>query len=292
MFILHFRICLLYLGKKGLGMKLFEDVEERVKTYEDASNLHRCTPNQPIIARIHGRGLLKHLKNLNLAFDDRIPMIFDKICDSLIDATYCDLAHHRWNEILLVWNHSDESKPTWLDGNIQQMCSVISATASNAFSQNARILGIDDVYAIFECHIWTVPELEDVADVMLWQEVDNAPFNNWMLSFASTRYNHDKLHGKSLLDVLNMLSSDGAAPDYRARRGTYIRKVVTTRPFTPDELATLPPKQLARALASPKYRHISAEFIKLQIKALNKYTIDERIAILFGKLERKVEDSE
>lgn len=100
----------------------------------------------------------------------------------------------------------------------------------------------------FDARAWQVPNRTEGANAFLWREWDAT--KNSLSMAAAAYYSHKELHGQNGADKHDLLMAKGVNwNDYPAffKRGTYVQRRAVMRPFTAEEIESLPPKHAARA---------------------------------------------
>lgn len=99
----------------------------------------------------------------------------------------------------------------------------------------------------FDARVWQVPNLEEGANVFLWREFDATKNSVQMLAFAN--FSHKELQGKNTKEMQHMLITQKGINwndvETRFKRGTYVQRQIVSKPFSPEELASLNPKHNA-----------------------------------------------
>jgi len=131
----------------------------------------------------------------------------------------------------------------------------------------------------FDARVWSVPNRTEGANVFVWREWDAT--KNSISMAAQEYYSHRELHGKHGGEMQELLFQKGINwNDYPAffKRGTYVQRRKTVRPFTTTELDLLPPKHEARA--NPGLLVERSDVVVLDLPPIT--TIKNREAVIFG----------
>jgi len=129
---------------------------------------------------------------------------------------------------------------------VQKMVSVLASLASVKFNHFCLADGTLQERAAkmlptFDCRVFQLPNRTEAANAFLWREKDAT--KNAISMAARSFYPHKQLHGKSSSEMQELIFQKGQNfNDYPAffKRGTFVRRVVEERPFTPEELARIP----------------------------------------------------
>lgn len=154
-------------------------------------------------------------------------------------------SEYQSDEITLgFWYPNPRTQP-FLGGRFEKMATVLAGRASSYFILEALDAFPDAVrrhVPSFDGRAFEVPNPETLALSFAWREIDAT--KNAVSMAARAHFPHRQLQGKSSREMQEMLFSQKGVnfADYPAffRRGTYLRRVVETRPLTADELARIP----------------------------------------------------
>jgi len=145
---------------------------ERMKSYEKATN-YIIAPRLPVIIRIDGKAfhtLTKRIK-CKKPFDNNF---LNNMAESarFISSQIqgCILSYVQSDEASFVIrsDQSNETEP-WFGNRIQKIISITSSGFSAVFNKN---LNNEDPIAMFDCRIWYVPNMIEVANYFLWRQQD------------------------------------------------------------------------------------------------------------------------
>lgn len=99
----------------------------------------------------------------------------------------------------------------------------------------------------FDGRVWQIPNEAEGANVFLWRELDAT--KNSISMAAQSVYSDNQLHGKISEEKQEMLWQKGINwNDYPAffKRGSFVQRRRVEKPFSAEELESLPPKHAAR----------------------------------------------
>ena len=223
---------------------------DRMKLYEMAEAGRRFMPLLPIMARVDGRAFHSFTKGLKRPFDPLMTRGMIETAMALAEDTGACMVYTQSDEISLAWHSTDPESQVWFDGRICKMTSQLAALATLHFYR--FVTQHMSWYAFkkptFDARCWQVPNRAEGANVFLWREWDAV--KNSVSMAASTYYSPTELHGKNGPEKQDMLrAKDIDWNDYPVsfKRGTYIQRRKTLRPFAAEELEELPPLHHARA---------------------------------------------
>jgi tRNA(His) 5'-end guanylyltransferase len=222
-----------------------------MKLYEGAEAQRRLLPLIPAIARLDGRNFHTFTRDMERPYDPRMMQAMRALTVLLVRECNARLGYTQSDEITLVMYTDDPKSQTYFDGRIQKMTSSLAAFASVHFGELLREVGMGHKVAerpSFDCRVWNVPDLEEAANCVMWREWDAT--KNSISMAAQAYFSHASLQGKNGKQMQEMLFQEQGInwSEYPAafKRGTYVRRVTTSEPFTAEEIAALPAKHQAR----------------------------------------------
>lgn len=227
-----------------------DELGDRMKLYEMAEAGRRFMPLLPILARVDGRAFHSFTYDMERPYSAVMTECMVQTAVELAEETNACMAYTQSDEITLAWHSLDPKSQVWFDGRISKMTSQLGALATLFFYREAGVrLGLryQERLPTFDARVWQVPNRTEGANVFLWREWDAT--KNSVTMAASALYSHNELHGKNSADKHEMMFAKGVNwNDYPAafKRGTYVQRRRIVRPFTTEELASLPPKHQAR----------------------------------------------
>ena len=223
---------------------------DRMKLYEGIETDRMFMPMLPIVARIDGRAFHTFTRGMDRPFDREFHCAMVTTTQYLVRETGACMGYTQSDEITLAWYSPDYASQVWFNGRIFKMVSQLSAQATVMFNR-CIAPKYQELLPTFDARVWQVPNLVEGANVFLWREQDAT--KNSVSMAASIFYSHKELMGKTGKQKQEMLFKKGINwNDYPAeyKRGQFIQKRVTKRPFNAAELAMLPPKHNARKTPS------------------------------------------
>lgn len=222
---------------------------DRMKWYERRYADTTLMPGIPVMARIDGRSFSRFTKGLERPYDVRLSQLMRDTTKYLVQETNARCGYTQSDEISLVWLSEDYDSEIFFGGKLLKMASVIGSMATAYF--NKRLPTVlpekEDQLPVFDNRVWEVPTPEEAVNCFIWREQD-ATRNSIQMS-ARHHYSHYDCHKKNTSELQQMLFQKGVNwNDYPNffKRGTYIRKRELDRPFTTEELESLPEKHAAR----------------------------------------------
>lgn len=223
---------------------------DRMKLYEMAEAGRRFMPLLPIMARVDGRAFHSFTKGLGRPYDKTMTECMIDTAVALATETGACMAYTQSDEISLAWHSTDPDSQIWFDGRIAKMTSQLGALATLHFYR--LVVERMSWYAFkkptFDARVWQVPNRTEGANVFLWREWDCS--KNSLSMAASKYYSPTELHGKNGAEKHDLLHAKGINwNDYPPafKRGTYVQRRKTAKPFTAEEIESLPPLHHARS---------------------------------------------
>jgi tRNA(His) guanylyltransferase len=259
------------------------DISDRMKFYERLVADHKLMPLVPVCARIDGRAFHTFCKGLKRPYDERISKLMAETCKFLVLQSNAKIGYTQSDEISLVWYSDDWKNEIFFDGRVQKMTTQLSALASVCFNRMLPEMLPEkaDKLPTFDARVWTVPNLTEAANYILWREQDAT--KNSISMAAQAVFSHTALHGKSGSEKQEMLWQRGINwndyPDF-FKKGVYFARRSTSKPFSQlseEEKASLPPKHAART--NPDLVIKRSGIVEIPLPPLGK--IGNREAVLF-----------
>lgn len=200
---------------------------DRVKELESASAKVVLDENQPMCVRLDGKAFHTFTRGLARPFDARLSKAMVDTMNYLVEKTDARLGYTQSDEITLVYFKTAPHQQTYFGSRVQKLTSVLASMATAKFNHevNKNISEKADVFAFFDCRVWNVPTLQDVADVMIWRQDD--AIKNSISMAAHAEFGDKKILGKNSKEKIEMLKEVGidwsAYPDF-FKSGTYAMK--------------------------------------------------------------------
>lgn len=202
---------------------------DRMKLYENIEARRRFVPLLPIIVRLDGKCFSSWTRGLKRPYDPRMIELMTLVTKKLVKETNAVIGYTQSDEISLILYSDDIIRPVYFDGRISKIISVLSSVATYWFNQLKMDVELDENItakpAFFDCRAWTVPNLTEAVNSILWRELDAT--RNSVNSAARSVYSHDELHGATKAEVMDMLMDKGINwNDYPSsfKRGVYVQK--------------------------------------------------------------------
>lgn len=220
----------------------------RMKRYEKKYSVN-LLGGVPALARIDGRAFHTFTTGLPRPYDKRLSAIMVEVTRRLVDATNACCGYTQSDEISLVWFTENSEQEIFFNGKLLKMVSVLSSLTTLHFNKllPSMLPEKESWLATFDARVWEVPTITEATNYFVWREQDAV--RNSIQMAARSCYSHEECYRKNTSDLQEMLWQKGINwNDYPRffKRGTYVRRRQLERPFTVEELESLPPKHNAR----------------------------------------------
>lgn len=226
----------------------FEKLGDWCKWLEKNFSNEVMIPTLPVIIRLDGNNFSTWTKGLKKPFDADLSNLMIDTTKFLVQETNAVIGYTQSDEITLILYSSDRKSSIYNDGKKQKILSKLSAKCVTYFNeQRKKYLPNHNKVAVFDCRVYQTPTLHDGAIQLLWRENDAT--KNSISMLAQSLFPHEdlkNLNGNQMQD--KMWKEKGVNwndLEAKYKRGTYVKRFVTSKPFSIEELATLPPKHQA-----------------------------------------------
>lgn len=226
-----------------------DSIAEWCKWLEKNFSPEIMIPTLPVILRLDGNNFSKWVVGLNRPFDERLSELMVETTKFLVEETNAVIGYTQSDEITLVLYSADRSSLIYNDGKKQKILSKLTAKCVNFFnSKRLELLPGHDKIATFDCRVYQTPTLNDATIQLLWRENDAT--KNSISMLARSLFSHSSimnLNGHEMQDKMMLEKNvNWNELETRFKRGTYVKRTKTSRPYTKDELESLPEKHNAR----------------------------------------------
>lgn len=205
---------------------------DRMKYYESLETDKRLMKGIPIYGRLDGKSFSKFTKVFKYPYDAKFREVFDNVSKFLVEEFNVDLVYHQSDEISFCWlSDPEDNKEIIFGGKVQKIVSVLAAKVSSRFVIEALEMFPEHKEHIikntpaFDCRVFNVPNLSELANEFVWREKDCT--RNSLSMLASSMYSHKQLMGKSSADKHDMIHTKGDNWNnwpVAFKRGHYLRK--------------------------------------------------------------------
>jgi tRNA(His) guanylyltransferase len=253
---------------------------DRMKMYEGMETGRVSMPRLPLMIRIDGKGFSNWTRGLRYPFDERLQALRVEVTKRLVEALGARAGYCQSDEISLALWAEDEKSSLYCGGKLQKIVSH-SASMATAFWNLLVPIYLPEkagLPAMFDSRAWSVPDLDEAANVFWWRELDAT--KNSVSMAARSVYSHKEIFGKTSSEMQEMLFKKGINwNDYPvwAKRGTYLGRRPFGRTLTAEEIELLPPKHDARR--NPDMVVTRSGVLDLNLPPLGKVT--NRVDVLF-----------
>lgn len=200
-------------------------------------------PNLPVIIRLDGNNFSSWTKGLHKPFDSNLSKLMVETTKFLVKETNAVIGYTQSDEITLILYSPDKTSAIYNDGKKQKILSKLTGKCVRVFNEKRpQYLPGHNKPADFDCRIYQTPTLHDAAVQLLWRENDAT--KNSVSMLAQSIFSHKELQGLNSGELQDKMMLEKGVNwndiEVRFKRGTYIKRTVTSKPFTAEELATLP----------------------------------------------------
>lgn len=228
----------------------FDNLGDWCKWLEVNFSPNIMIPTLPVIIRLDGNNFHNWTKGLKRPFDENLTSLMVETTKFLVQETNAVIGYTQSDEITLILYSSDRKSSLYNDGKKQKIVSKLTSKCVNFFNKKRQdYLPNHNKLADFDCRIYQTPTLHDACVQLLWRENDAT--KNSISMLAQSLFSHgslQKLDGNQMQDKM-MLEKGVNWNDLeiRYKRGTYVKRFVVSKPFSIEELASLPPKHQAHS---------------------------------------------
>lgn len=210
--------------------KQLDSLGDRLKTYERVETEQKFIPNLPIYVRLDGRGFSKFTKPMNRPYDQRMSNLMIKTTQYLVKEFNAVIGYCQSDEITLIINNTYEA-PCIFEGKKQKLISTLAASCTAFFNANLYNYFDDFIdqlkdYPTFDCRAFNLPNIDEVANSILWRYLDANKNSKQMLGHHY--FSHKELQnltGNKIIDKLLVEKTIdwNTYPDF-FKNGTFIQR--------------------------------------------------------------------
>jgi tRNA(His) 5'-end guanylyltransferase len=258
-------------------LKDTDEFGARMKAYEAVETARKLDPMLPIYARIDGRAFSAFTRGMERPFDARMTAAMVETTKYLAHKTDARMGYTQSDEISLVWLADKPESDVIFSGKVQKMVSVLASMAAAKF---ATVIPAEFAGRLphFDCRVFQLPSKDEAANAFLWRAMDAR--KNAISMVAQSKFSHKALFGqdqKAMLAMLADLGIDFESFPASFRRGSFIRRDVTERELSAEELARIPEKH------RPTGPVMRMDMKVLDMPPFNK--VSNRVAVIFDAAE-------
>jgi tRNA(His) 5'-end guanylyltransferase len=221
----------------------FEKLGDWCKWLERNFSPDVMIPTLPVIIRIDGNNFHNWTKGLKRPFDEDLNNLMVDLTKFLVEETNAVIGYTQSDEITLVLYSDDKKSSIYNDGKKQKILSKLTGKCVSYFNERRKdYLPEHNKVANFDCRIYQTPTLYDACLQLLWRENDAT--KNSISMVAQSLFSHKDLqglHSGQLQD--KMMVEKGVnwnSLEAKYKRGSYVKRIKTSKPFSFEELSNLP----------------------------------------------------
>lgn len=260
----------------------------RLKKLESLSTSRYLMPDVPVYARIDGKSFHTFCRGLEKPYSIQFISAMQDVTKRIVKEFNCLLGYVQSDEISVCWENISKAP---FDGRIQKLESVLASAAGAYF--NYEIFGTakypelrkraEKHIPIFDCRIFNVPSMWELANAFLWRENDaikNA-INGMSLSFFS----QNELDGKSCDEKIHMMRMKGYCfyedtPE-SFMRGTFYKRKSVRKELSEDDLMGIPEGERPKMDSNGKTYVMRSEISRLNVP-YRLTDIENKVGALFS----------
>ncbi len=216
----------------------YNDFDKRMKNYEAVSK-NLLTKRMPVVIRIDGRAFHTFTKGFKKPYDEVLCKAMQETMKYLCENIQgCVLGYTQSDEITLVLvDYDDIKKSSWLDYEVQKICSIVASMTTmkfnkvfskyvedeskvftdewldnDEFNPNYKNKSLRDLWliytkaakqgAMFDTRCFNVPE-NDICNAIIWRQRDAE--KNSISSLGQAYFTQKELHKKKSNEIQDML---------------------------------------------------------------------------------------
>jgi tRNA(His) 5'-end guanylyltransferase len=206
-------------------------------------------PKLPVIIRLDGNNFHNWVKGLEKPFDMGLVKLMQDTTKYLVKETNAIVGYCQSDEITLILFSNDRKSQIYNNGKKQKILSKLTSKCVNYFNERRKFyLPNHNKIADFDCRFFQTPTLEDATLQLLWRENDATRNSILGLSYSLFSHNEVEFLNTNQLQDKMMLERGVNWNDLIPvlKRGTYFKRKVVNKPFTQEEIDSLPEKHQAR----------------------------------------------
>ena len=256
-----------------------DSLGDRMKFYESLHAPDRLMPLVPAIARLDGVHFHTFTRGLERPYDLRLSKAMIETTKYLVKETNARIGYTQSDEITLIWLNEDYNSSIYFDGKVYKIVSTLAARCTLFFNQQVRENLPEKLTEepAFDCRVFTVPNKMEAVNCLIWREQDAT--RNSVQMAARAYFSHAQCNEKSCSDLQEMLFQGKNINwnDYPSffKRGTYVQRQITERPYTVEELGRLPEKHNART--NPDLKVARSDYAVVDLPPLTRIANQEDV---------------
>jgi len=219
-----------------------DEFGDRMKAYEKAFTSAHVDIDKILCVRIDGKGFSKFTKGFKKPFDDILTGVMKSTMMNLVKETHAAVGYTQSDEITLIYTPGEKANEYIFGGKVSKINSILASMATYYFNYDLAACVKVDKPAFFDCRAWSVPDLTEASNVLLWR-VQDAKKNSTSALFRWTAGHKamDKLDQAGMKKyLLEKHSVDWNDLPNRWKYGSYAKPVTIESYLTEAELAHIP----------------------------------------------------
>lgn len=226
----------------------FKNLSDWCKWLEKNFSPEVMIPTLPVIIRLDGNNFHNWTKGLKRPFDEDLTDLMVDTTKMLVQETNAVVGYTQSDEITLILYSGDRKSAIYNDGKKQKILSKLSGKLTPYFNEKRKkYLPNHDKIANFDARIYQTPTLHDAAIQLLWRENDAT--KNSISMLAQSLFPHKELQNLDGNQMQEKMWKEKGVNwndlQVKFKRGSYVKRVVTSKPFSAEEISSLPPKHKA-----------------------------------------------
>lgn len=226
----------------------FKNLSDWCKWLEKNFSPEVMIPTLPVIIRLDGNNFHNWTKGLKRPFDEDLTDLMVDTTKMLVQETNAVIGYTQSDEITLILYSGDRKTAIYNDGKKQKILSKLSGKLTPYFNETRKkYLPNHDKIANFDARIYQTPTLHDAAIQLLWRENDAT--KNSISMLAQSLFPHQELQNLDGNQMQEKMWKEKGVNwndlQVKFKRGSYVKRVVTSKPFSAEEISSLPPKHKA-----------------------------------------------
>jgi len=241
-------------------------------------------PKLPVIIRLDGNNFHNWTVGLKRPFDEGLTDLMIETTKFLVKETNAKVGYCQSDEITLILYTSDKESSVYNDGKKQKILSKLTGKCVTHFNEmRPRFLPGHEKLANFDCRIFQTPTLEDATLQILWREIDAT--KNSVSMLARNYFSHNEVEYINTNDLQDKLFTEKGINwnelDNKFKRGSYIMNKKVSKPFTKEELDSLPEMHNARKNPNLVIERNILEIVDMPIFS----KISNKVGVIFNSEE-------
>lgn len=226
-------------------MATLKNIGDRMKQYERDCMGSSLMPFLPTIVRLDGRAFHSFTAGLDRPLDATFQSMMIDTTKFLVEQSNALMGYVQSDEISLLLYSGSLEGDIFFGAKKFKIVSILAAMASVRFNRlcQERLPHKAHMDPLFDARVFQVPTKDEAVNAFKWRWKD--ALKNSVSMVAQANFSHKQLHKKSTTTKIEMLLEkdvDWHQFDPGFRYGVFVRRNKTLEKFTPDEVASLPPK--------------------------------------------------